>query len=329
MDPASGTVSAADARGNTYTDDADVQQGTSGSGSGVREVVLSARLGTALLQNDTITITHPSVAARTASVNEFSGLAATAMLDRTSTNFGNNTTSVSSGATATTQQADELLFGAIGVETNTSETFTAGASFTALTRAASGTGGTVTSHVSSDPELQIVAATAAYTATGTLGTSRRWAAAIATYRAARCGNGAIEPGEQCDDGNTTNGDCCSAACLFEAAGTSCRASAGPCDVAETCTGTSAACPADQLAAAGTTCRAAAGTCDVAETCTGTAAACPADAFVAAGTTCRAAAGPCDVAETCTGTAAACPADQLAAAGTVCRVAAGTCDVAET
>jgi MYXO-CTERM domain-containing protein len=30
-----------------------------------------------------------------------------------------------------------------------------------------------------------------------------------------CGNGMVEPGEQCDDGNTDNGDGCSAACLTE------------------------------------------------------------------------------------------------------------------
>src|SRR5262249_5298893 len=30
-----------------------------------------------------------------------------------------------------------------------------------------------------------------------------------------CGNGVIDVGEQCDDGNTLDGDCCSAACRFE------------------------------------------------------------------------------------------------------------------
>ena len=44
--------------------------------------------------------------------------------------------------------------------------------------------------------------------------------------------------------------------------TTCRASAGACDVAETCTGASAACPADALTPAGTVCRASAGACDV-------------------------------------------------------------------
>src|SRR4051794_1405055 len=30
-----------------------------------------------------------------------------------------------------------------------------------------------------------------------------------------CGNGKVESGEQCDDGNTTSGDGCSATCLNE------------------------------------------------------------------------------------------------------------------
>src|SRR5204862_6951435 len=54
-----------------------------------------------------------------------------------------------------------------------------------------------------------------------------------------CGNGLLDAGEQCDDGNTNNGDCCSSACQFESSSTVCRASAGPCDVAESCTGSSA------------------------------------------------------------------------------------------
>src|SRR5689334_11132517 len=46
IDPATGTVSVADSRGNAYTNNADIQQGTSGSSTGVREVILSARLTT-------------------------------------------------------------------------------------------------------------------------------------------------------------------------------------------------------------------------------------------------------------------------------------------
>jgi hypothetical protein len=123
----------------------------------------------------------------------------------------------------------------------------------------------------------------------------------------------------------------SVACPADAvvsAGTECRASAGDCDVAESCDGSSVACPADGFVSAGTECRASAGDCDVAESCTGSGAACPADGFVSAGTECRASAGICDVAESCTGSGAACPADGFEPATTVCRPSVDVCDVTE-
>ena len=180
---------------------------------------------------------------------------------------------------------------------------------------------------------------------------------------------------QCSSGFCSSGICCNTACTGTcgacnlaghlgtctalASGTVCRASAGACDVAETCNGAALTCPSDSLAPSTTVCRAAAGECDVAETCTGTSASCPADTKKTsgtactddgnactkdqcdgttvtcqhpvgnAGTVCRASAGACDVAETCTGTSATCPADGFAPASTVCRASAGSCDVAET
>jgi Putative Ig domain len=136
-----------------------------------------------------------------------------------------------------------------------------------------------------------------------------------------CGNATVDPGEQCDGGT-----CCTPACQY-ATGV-CRPAAGTCDVAESCTGTSAMCPPDGFVPSGTVCRASAGVCDIAETCTGSSANCPGDGF-ASGTVCRASAGVCDVAETCTGSSASCPGDGLANPGTPCRAAAGDCDVVET
>jgi hypothetical protein len=166
------------------------------------------------------------------------------------------------------------------------------------------------------------------------------------------------------DGNVCTLDQCngvSDACQHPAgnAGAVCRASAGVCDVDETCDGTSTACPADALEPATTVCRASAGECDVAESCTGSTADCPSDAKTPAGTACtddgsvcsldecdgtsddcqhpagnagtecRAAAGVCDVAEACDGVSDACPPDGFEPATTECRPAAGVCDVAET
>ena len=187
--------------------------------------------------------------------------------------------------------------------------------------------------------------------------------------------GTCTSSSQCASGFCASGVCCNTACnggtcgscnltghvgtcTALTAGTVCRASAGSCDVAETCNGTSFACPADAFQPSTTVCRTAAGECDVAETCTGSAASCPSDAKKAsgtactddgnvctadqcdgsstacqhpagnAGTLCRASAGTCDVAETCTGTSTSCPANGFLASGTVCRVSAGGCDVAE-
>jgi cysteine-rich repeat protein len=47
----------------------------------------------------------------------------------------------------------------------------------------------------------------------------------ASDASAACGDGFVEaPGEQCDDGNVENGDCCSSVCAFEADGTMCNTS---------------------------------------------------------------------------------------------------------
>ncbi|MDG1400884.1 MAG: DUF4215 domain-containing protein [Candidatus Binatia bacterium] len=60
-----------------------------------------------------------------------------------------------------------------------------------------------------------------------------------------CGDGIVDAGEACDDGNTYNGDCCSSTCDIEAAGTVCRPMADICDQEEVCDGIEGFCPADE------------------------------------------------------------------------------------
>ena len=113
--------------------------------------------------------------------------------------------------------------------------------------------------------------------------------------------------DQCDGAGT---------CTHPAgnAGTECRASAGECDVAEACDGTSPACPSDGFAPATTPCTTDGNVCtddqcDGAGVCTHPAG--------NAGAVCRSDAGQCDVAELCDGSTPACPADGFAPDGTPC------------
>jgi len=64
-----------------------------------------------------------------------------------------------------------------------------------------------------------------------------------------CGNGVLEAGESCDDGNTAPGDCCAADCTFEASGSACDdgdacTTGDACDGSGACQGGAAAVCAD-------------------------------------------------------------------------------------
>src|SRR5438874_631764 len=351
-----GDFSATDSAGNTYT--VDIQGTKAGL---VRTAILSAHNVNTLVQNDTITVTHPSMDRRLLTADEFSGLAKASTRDQTSTGNGTGT-AADSGATATTTQAIELLIGAVGTDGLKSDIFTAGndghgGTYTRLTGVGMNGAGSFTLN----PEYEIVAATNAYHATGTLSPARDWVANVATYTAdANCGNGLVDAGEDCDLGATNGiaGSCCSTSCRFRPSTRLCRAAFGECDLAVNCTGTSATCPEDASKKAagtactadtnpctldvcdgssstcthpaghqGTVCRAAVSLCDAAETCDGTSTNCPPDAVQPAGTACTADTNPCTL-EVCDGTSTACqhPAGNP---GAVCRAAAGPCDVAET
>lgn len=128
-----------------------------------------------------------------------------------------------------------------------------------------------------------------------------------------CGDGVLTDCLACnqDLGAVTNGTCGPIK-----AGRMCRASAGICDLSETCDGLAATCPADLKSTL--ECRPAAGKCDLAELCDGAANACPEDKKSTA--ECRPVAGLCDKAETCDGKGNDCPDDGFLPAGEVCAAA---------
>lgn len=109
-------------------------------------------------------------------IAEYSGVPISSSLDQTQVGTGTGT-AVSSGSTATTSQADELVWGAMAHD----------GSNMALTETGSATlvqeneGGSADMPIATSE--RIVAAAAAYAATWTIGTSATWWAHVATFKA--------------------------------------------------------------------------------------------------------------------------------------------------
>ncbi|WP_437970440.1 hypothetical protein WMF04_14615 [Sorangium sp. So ce260] len=75
---------------------------------------------------------------------------------------------------------------------------------------------------------------------------------VFTVRPAICGDGVLGRGEQCDDGNLLDGDCCSALCVAEPATVLCRIASSDCDPGEYCDG-AGRCAADVVLPDGALC----------------------------------------------------------------------------
>src|SRR5262249_58494969 len=125
---------------------------------------------------------------------------------------------------------EELIIGAIGVETKPNQWFRGGSGYTVLDGAQSDpNAGSPGRHVTVDPEFKFATTTGSYLADGVLGGPRLWTAAIVTYGSgSTCGNGIVESGEQCDAGaaNGTPGSGCTSLCTSSAPAHLCRAPPG-------------------------------------------------------------------------------------------------------
>src|SRR5213079_372936 len=147
-----------------------------------------------------------------------------------------------------------------------------------------------------------------FTLTATGGSSGLTAETTFTDAPNTCRNGVLDPREACDPTAPGDNTCCQNNCTFYGTSQICRAASAACDVPETCTGASTACPTDAFAPSSTACTSLADSnpCTV-DMCSGTSATCTHPAGNA-GAICRAAAGECDAVETCTGTSTTCPSD---------------------
>lgn len=136
----------------------------------------------------TITVSPTASAATGIDFLEYSGMATSSQLDATaSTTPPGTVSSVSSGTTATTAQADEVLVAVIGISTTLQSVSPWSNSFTEEFDSPT-TGAGV--NVQQATATRIVAATAAYETTGTLsGSTPNPSGAIATFKVAATGGG--------------------------------------------------------------------------------------------------------------------------------------------
>lgn len=129
---------------------------------------------------NTVTATYGSAKDSAICIAEYSGAIPASPLDKVAAGKatdGSPTTSPDSGNTTTTAQARELLIGVCGSFAGAGQTYTAGSGWTKDVEIK---GSTLDMAI----ESQTVAATGAYDATWTLGTSDQWGCCIATFKLA-------------------------------------------------------------------------------------------------------------------------------------------------
>jgi hypothetical protein len=168
MSTTSQTVTITDSAGNLYTDAVAQSQTTDGHQVHVFYAKNIAGGGNTVTATFSSTNNHPWLA-----IYEYSGLSATSPLDRAAHAQGSSS-APTSGATATTVSANELVFAAVGLPASYTGTVTAGSGYalrqqdTTSSRAAN--------------EAAVVSSTGSYAGTFGLSATTNWSAVVATFK---------------------------------------------------------------------------------------------------------------------------------------------------
>src|SRR6266700_4015127 len=163
-----------DTRGNAYT--INVVKKNSGT-TGLTVVVASAKITTALVEGDQVTVTQNAITTyHLLQVYEFDNFDPTSWVDKSATRSASGT-AVSTAATATTAQPNETLFAAVGFG-DTTATLTSASGWTdsgAVEASGTKIKGLATA-------VNDVAATGAYAYSGGLSASEQWVAVLVTFK---------------------------------------------------------------------------------------------------------------------------------------------------
>ena len=168
---ASGAVSASDSRGNVWSVDAD----HSDTQRNIRVVVLSAKISTALTDENAITFSFPPVFSVAVVVDEFTGLGSPAVVKET---FRSGTSTLVSSGTVVTALPNALLIGLIATRGTATVNFQTGAGWTAEPGGQAGSRRLL-------PEYRVAPTGGTHEANGSLGADTEWAAVMVEYRAAQ------------------------------------------------------------------------------------------------------------------------------------------------
>ena len=166
------TVSVTDSQGNVYSRAVSQTQSTDGHQTAIYYAKnVAAGINTVTAQFSAANA-HPFLA-----IYEYAGLSATAPLDKVAAAQGNNSATASSGATAVTASANQLIFAGAGLPNAWPGTVTVGAGYTLLRQDLSGTSRAVN-------QSQTASAAGSFNPAFTLSAPTNWSAVTATFAAA-------------------------------------------------------------------------------------------------------------------------------------------------